>query len=226
MAAIIRLSAVARGQVLEPAHGRLRAQVRPALGRPADRHLERRVGAQRVAVVGVRVAGRDQQHPEADHLGQGVVHPLRRPRVLEAARQALGDPEPALDLGQHAARPRPRSADRRRRRRAPPCRRSATRRQLRSCRSMTRSAAARDRLHPSGQARPIRGTGVDVGAWLRGLGLGQYEQAFRDNDIDARVLPDADRRRPEGARRRLGRPPRAAAARDRGLCGTDDRRPP
>src|SRR3954468_7207973 len=31
--------------------------------------------------------------------------------------------------------------------------------------------------------------GVDVGAWLRGLGLGQYERAFRDNDFDARVLP-------------------------------------
>jgi predicted ATPase/class 3 adenylate cyclase len=31
--------------------------------------------------------------------------------------------------------------------------------------------------------------GVDVGAWLRGLGLGQYEQAFCDNDVDARVLP-------------------------------------
>jgi class 3 adenylate cyclase len=30
---------------------------------------------------------------------------------------------------------------------------------------------------------------VDVGAWLRGLGLGQYEGAFRDNDVDARVLP-------------------------------------
>jgi hypothetical protein len=30
---------------------------------------------------------------------------------------------------------------------------------------------------------------VDVGAWLRGLGLGQYEQAFRDNDVDAGVLP-------------------------------------
>jgi predicted ATPase/class 3 adenylate cyclase len=25
--------------------------------------------------------------------------------------------------------------------------------------------------------------------WLRGLGLGRYEQAFRDNDVDARVLP-------------------------------------
>jgi predicted ATPase/class 3 adenylate cyclase len=30
---------------------------------------------------------------------------------------------------------------------------------------------------------------VEVGDWLRGLGLEQYEQAFRDNDIDARVLP-------------------------------------
>src|SRR3954452_1436987 len=31
--------------------------------------------------------------------------------------------------------------------------------------------------------------GVDVGAWLRGLGLERYEQAFRDNEIDAAVLP-------------------------------------
>ena len=30
---------------------------------------------------------------------------------------------------------------------------------------------------------------MDVGAWLHGLGLGQYEQAFRDNDIDADLLP-------------------------------------
>jgi hypothetical protein len=30
---------------------------------------------------------------------------------------------------------------------------------------------------------------VDVGAWLRGLGLERYEQAFRDNDVDDRVLP-------------------------------------
>jgi class 3 adenylate cyclase len=29
---------------------------------------------------------------------------------------------------------------------------------------------------------------MDVGAWLRGLGLGQYEQAFRDNAVDAEVL--------------------------------------
>ncbi len=32
------------------------------------------------------------------------------------------------------------------------------------------------------------GTGVDIGVWLRGLGLEQYEQAFRDNDVDFGVL--------------------------------------
>src|SRR3954449_6085412 len=30
---------------------------------------------------------------------------------------------------------------------------------------------------------------MDVEGWLRDLGLGQYEQAFRDNDIDAGLLP-------------------------------------
>jgi class 3 adenylate cyclase/predicted ATPase len=30
---------------------------------------------------------------------------------------------------------------------------------------------------------------MDVGSWLRELGLGQYEAAFRDNDIDGEVLP-------------------------------------
>jgi hypothetical protein len=31
---------------------------------------------------------------------------------------------------------------------------------------------------------------MNVAAWLHGLGLGQYEQAFRENDIDAEVLTD------------------------------------
>ena len=31
---------------------------------------------------------------------------------------------------------------------------------------------------------------MDVGAWLRGLGLERYEQTFRDNDVDAEVLPE------------------------------------
>ncbi len=32
------------------------------------------------------------------------------------------------------------------------------------------------------------GCTMDVGDWLRGLGLGQYEALFRENDIDAEVL--------------------------------------
>ena len=32
--------------------------------------------------------------------------------------------------------------------------------------------------------------GVDVAAWLNRLGLEQYEQAFRENDVDAEVLRD------------------------------------
>jgi SAM domain (Sterile alpha motif) len=31
---------------------------------------------------------------------------------------------------------------------------------------------------------------MDVGSWLRSLGLGQYESAFRDNAVETEVLPD------------------------------------
>ena len=31
---------------------------------------------------------------------------------------------------------------------------------------------------------------MDKGAWLQGLGLERYEQAFRDNEIDQRILPE------------------------------------
>jgi hypothetical protein len=33
-------------------------------------------------------------------------------------------------------------------------------------------------------------TGMDVVAWLHGLGLEQYAPAFRDNDVDDEVLPE------------------------------------
>src|SRR5436305_9539516 len=31
---------------------------------------------------------------------------------------------------------------------------------------------------------------MDVGSWLRGLGLGQYEGIFRESEIEADVLPE------------------------------------
>jgi hypothetical protein len=33
-------------------------------------------------------------------------------------------------------------------------------------------------------------TSIDVATWLRGLGLEQYAPVFRDNEIDAAVLPE------------------------------------
>ena len=88
------------GQVFQPADGRLRAQIGAALGQPPDRHLEGRIGAQRVAVVAVGIARRDQQGAVADHLGKRMPHPVRRARVLDAIGQPLGDPKPLLDRRQ------------------------------------------------------------------------------------------------------------------------------
>ena len=31
---------------------------------------------------------------------------------------------------------------------------------------------------------------MEVAAWLRGLGLERYEPAFRENEVDAEVLPE------------------------------------
>jgi len=39
----------------------------------------------------------------------------------------------------------------------------------------------------------IEGTSLDIAEWLRGLGLQEYEQAFRDNAIDVALLPDLTR---------------------------------
>ena len=38
-------------------------------------------------------------------------------------------------------------------------------------------------------ATPIVGAVMDIVVWLRSLGLGKYEAAFRENDIDETVLP-------------------------------------
>src|SRR5271166_5040638 len=39
------------------------------------------------------------------------------------------------------------------------------------------------------QREANRGAAMDIGGWLRGLGLEEYEAAFRDNKIDDTVLP-------------------------------------
>ena len=43
---------------------------------------------------------------------------------------------------------------------------------------------------------------MDVVVWLRSLGLGKYEAAFRENEITEQVLPEPDGGGLEGFRRR------------------------
>ena len=33
---------------------------------------------------------------------------------------------------------------------------------------------------------------MDIGVWLRGLGLQRYESAFRENEINSEVLPELE----------------------------------
>ena len=91
-------------QVLQPRDGRLRAE-RRALGQRVEGELEDRVVPQAVGVVAILVACRDHQHAEAQDGSEVMPDPLRRARVVDAGRQAVGDTEPALDLaqGQQAA---------------------------------------------------------------------------------------------------------------------------
>jgi hypothetical protein len=67
------------------------------LRQPPDRHRERAIGVECVAIVAVGIAHRDRQGAIADHLGQVVPHPVRVARVVEARRQPFGDLEPLLD---------------------------------------------------------------------------------------------------------------------------------
>ena len=51
-------------------------------------------------------------------------------------------------------------------------------------------AARAASVYPLGKLRPLgRRQDVDVAQWLRSLGLAQYERAFRDNAVDADILP-------------------------------------
>jgi class 3 adenylate cyclase len=87
--------------------------------------------------------------------------------------------------------------------------------QIRSCRSRPKPTI-RD-LNVAGHFLVIRssfpqaslGASMDIAAWLEGLGLGQYQTTFRENRLDADVLPeltDADLNQlgiPLGDRKRL-----------------------
>jgi hypothetical protein len=90
----------ARRHVLQPAHGRLRAQVLAALRRPPHRQLEQRVRAQGVAIVGIAITAGDGQHAEAEHPGKPVGDQCRVAPIPDTTGQKLRQAEAAFRLAQ------------------------------------------------------------------------------------------------------------------------------
>ncbi len=92
-------------RVLPAAHRRLAGEAQLRLGRPADRHLEGRVMAQRIQIVGVLVSRADRQHARPQNIGQRMRRPRRIAPIRDQPRQSVRDPQAALRLSQkhHAA---------------------------------------------------------------------------------------------------------------------------
>ncbi len=63
---------------------------------------------------------------------------------------------------------------------------------------------------------PTVGAVVDIVVWLRSLGLGKYEAAFRENEIDETVLPSLTHENSEGDWRHSSRAPAQAVGCHRG----------
>jgi hypothetical protein len=65
--------------------------------------------------------------------------------------------------------------------------------------------ASRAKLNPRAPKRLDLGTAKDIAAWLRGLGLEEFEPAFHDDRVDAEILPklQGSQRRQVGDRRKL-----------------------
>ena len=85
-----------RRRVLHPRQRRLRAQVGAGLRRSPARQLERRIGAQKIQVVGVLVAAGDGVDARPDHVRAGVKDARRITAVGKAARQPVRDAKTAF----------------------------------------------------------------------------------------------------------------------------------
>ena len=86
--------------VLQPAHGRLRAQVAAALRAAADGQLQERVLPQPVEIVAVLVAAADRQRTGLDQLDERMLDPGRIAAIRKAVSEPCADAGCALGLAQ------------------------------------------------------------------------------------------------------------------------------
>ena len=88
------------GQVFQSRDRRLRAQF-AIRRRKIERHLEHGIAAKTGGVVAVFMARRDHQQPKADYVGERVRDLIRRARVFDTRRHAIGDAKALLNLAQN-----------------------------------------------------------------------------------------------------------------------------
>ena len=88
------------GQVLQSRAGRLRAQIRPAVGQPPAGKLEGRIAAQQVEVVGILVAAGDGEDAGAQNVGHRVLHARRITWIVDRRGQPVGQLQVPLGRSQ------------------------------------------------------------------------------------------------------------------------------
>ena len=89
-----------RRGIFQAREGRLGRQIGPGFRQVSAGELERRISAQRAEVVAVLIAARDGEDAGADHVCDRVLHAAWIAPIRDEAGEPLGDPEPALGLGQ------------------------------------------------------------------------------------------------------------------------------
>ena len=105
------------GRILPARHGRLRAQIPPAVGQASAGQLEARIGAQMIEVVGILIAAGDGEHAGAQDIGDTVGHKQRVARVGDQAGQSIRHAQAGARLPPAASRRHRMSAGRHRTRR-------------------------------------------------------------------------------------------------------------
>jgi hypothetical protein len=88
------------GQVFQARDRRLRTQFAIRRGE-IERHLEHGVAAKTGGVVAVFIARRDHEQPKADDVGERMRDLVRRARVFDARRDAIGDAKALLHFTQN-----------------------------------------------------------------------------------------------------------------------------
>jgi hypothetical protein len=84
--------------VLQAGDGRLWAERRPRNRRSVQRHLEDGVVPEHVAVVAVRIAGRNRQHAKPQDLIEPMGNLPRLPGIMQASCQPGRKVQPAFDI--------------------------------------------------------------------------------------------------------------------------------